>query len=59
MRHYNAVYGNAGRGLEAQGAGMANQTGKRYYCERCGSEFIVTTGGSGEMTCCEQPVTRR
>ncbi|MYE47529.1 MAG: hypothetical protein F4X25_12455 [Chloroflexi bacterium] len=38
---------------------MANQTGKRYYCERCGSEFIVTTGGNGEMTCCGQPVTRR
>lgn len=38
---------------------MANQTGKRYYCERCGSEFIVTTGGSGEMTCCDQPLTRR
>ena len=33
------------RGRAARGAGMANQTGKRYYCERCGSEFIVTTGG--------------
>lgn len=38
---------------------MANQTGKRYYCEQCGSEFIVTTGGSGSMTCCNVPVTKR
>ncbi len=38
---------------------MANQTGKRYYCAKCGSEFIVTAGGSGTMACCSVPVTRR
>ena len=40
-------------------AKMATQTGKRYYCEPCGSEFIVTTGGDGELSCCGKPLTRR
>jgi desulfoferrodoxin-like iron-binding protein len=35
---------------------MANQVGKRYLCEKCGSEFIVTKGGSGELHCCGQPM---
>ena len=34
---------------------MANETGKRYVCDTCGSEFIVTKGGSGALTCCNQP----
>jgi predicted RNA-binding Zn-ribbon protein involved in translation (DUF1610 family) len=29
----------------------AAQTGKRYLCPKCGSEFIVTKGGEGELTC--------
>ncbi|MEE9325099.1 MAG: desulforedoxin [Dehalococcoidia bacterium] len=33
---------------------MANQTGKRYMCTKCGSEFIVTRGGNGTMVCCGQ-----
>ncbi len=33
---------------------MANQVGKRYACQVCGSEFIVTRGGSGELQCCGQ-----
>ncbi len=35
---------------------MANQTGKRYVCRQCGSEFIVTKGGDGELACCEKPL---
>ncbi len=35
---------------------MANQVGKRYACQVCGSEFIVTRGGSGELQCCGQPM---
>ncbi len=35
---------------------MANETGKRYQCTKCGSEFIVTKGGAGSMTCCSQPM---
>ncbi len=35
---------------------MANQTGKRYFCAVCGSEFIVTKAGPGTMSCCDQPM---
>ena len=33
---------------------LANQTGKRYICSQCGSEFIVTKGGTGSIICCTQ-----
>ncbi len=33
---------------------MANQTGKKYICGKCGSEFIVTKGGNGQLSCCGQ-----
>ena len=36
---------------------LANQLGKRYFCEKCGSEFIVTKGGEGTLNCCNQPMT--
>ncbi len=35
---------------------MANQIGKRYNCTKCGSEFIVTKAGNGEINCCSQPM---
>ena len=35
---------------------MANQVGKRYMCTSCGSEFIVTKAGAGEIACCSQPM---
>jgi desulfoferrodoxin-like iron-binding protein len=35
---------------------VANQIGKRYVCKKCGSEFIVTRGGEGTLTCCGQPM---
>ena len=38
---------------------MANQTGKRYFCEKCGSEFIVTKGGDGAVNCCSQPMVQK
>jgi hypothetical protein len=31
---------------------MANETGKRYVCKKCGAEFIVTRGGKGKLKCC-------
>ena len=37
-------------------AALANQTGKRYICSKCGSEFIVTRGGDGSVQCCQQPM---
>jgi hypothetical protein len=38
------------------GLGMAAQTGKRYTCPKCGSEFIVTKGGDGELMCGDTPL---
>lgn len=35
---------------------VANETGKRYICALCGAEFIVTRGGNGTLTCCNQPM---
>ena len=35
---------------------LANQTGKRYVCAKCGSEFIVTKGGDGAIVCCQTPM---
>ncbi len=35
---------------------MPAQTGKRYTCPTCGSEFIVTKGGDGELTCGGTPL---
>ncbi|MGV8057332.1 MAG: desulfoferrodoxin [Smithellaceae bacterium] len=35
---------------------MANQTGKRYVCTKCGAELIITKGGDGTMACCGQPM---
>ena len=36
---------------------LANEVGKRYSCEKCGTEFIVTKAGEGKLTCCGQPMT--
>ncbi len=35
---------------------MANEVGKRYTCEKCSAEFIVTRGGEGQLKCCDQPM---
>jgi hypothetical protein len=31
---------------------MANNLGKVYICGKCGSQVIVTKGGTGELKCC-------
>ena len=38
---------------------MANQLGKRYKCNKCGSEFIVTKGGDGTIVCCGKPMEQK
>ena len=38
---------------------MANDTGKRYLCSKCGTEFVVTRGGDGSITCCGLPMTEK
>ena len=30
---------------------MAVQTGKRYLCEKCGAEVVVTRGGIAALYC--------
>ena len=32
---------------------MANQLGKRYTCETCGTMVLCTKTGDGEVQCCE------
>ena len=31
---------------------MANELGKRYNCETCGSSVLCTKGGEGVILCC-------
>lgn len=38
---------------------MAAKVGKRYVCEKCGAEYIVTRPGEGELKCCGQPVKEK
>ena len=38
---------------------LANETGKRYFCSKCSSEFIVTRGGEGTIKCCDAPMTKK
>ena len=33
---------------------MANQLGKRYKCEVCGTEELCTKKGDGVVICCDQ-----
>jgi hypothetical protein len=36
-----------------------NIVGKRYFCRVCGSEFVVTKGGDGQLECHAQPMEMR
>jgi desulfoferrodoxin-like iron-binding protein len=38
---------------------MASQTGKRYICDICGAEYIVTRPGKGDLKCCEKPMKEK
>jgi len=35
---------------------MATQIGKIYVCGQCGSQFIVTKAGKGDLGCCGKPM---
>jgi len=35
---------------------MPNQLGKRYRCEICGTEVLITKAGEGQVECCGQPM---
>jgi hypothetical protein len=32
---------------------MANQLGKRYLCEKCGTEVLCNKPGVGAIECCD------
>lgn len=32
---------------------MANQLGKRYRCQSCGTEILCTKTSEGVVTCCD------
>ncbi|MBA26348.1 MAG: desulforedoxin [Chloroflexi bacterium] len=38
---------------------LANETGKRYSCAKCGSEFVVTRGADGTIECCGKPMAQK
>jgi len=38
---------------------MANQTGNRYTCGKCGTEMLVTKAGDGALMCCGEPMQMR
>ncbi|HUA34016.1 MAG TPA: hypothetical protein VMA09_10455 [Candidatus Binataceae bacterium] len=38
---------------------MPNQLGKVYICGKCGSQVIVTKGGTGALKCCGAPMEQK
>lgn len=32
------------------------QVGKRYKCESCGTELLVTKAADGSLSCCSNPM---
>jgi hypothetical protein len=38
---------------------MATQLGKRYRCDKCGTEVLCTKAGEGNTTCCEQDLAQQ
>ncbi len=36
---------------------MANQLGRRYQCEVCGTMVLCTKAGDGAICCHDQPMT--
>jgi hypothetical protein len=33
------------------------ETGQTYYCEVCGCEMVCASDSSGEVVCCEEPMS--
>jgi len=54
-RNYNVAVNCGLKG----GAYMANEMGKRYRCDKCGTELIVTRAGEGGVKCCGQPMVKK
>ena len=48
------------RRTQTEVAELATETGKRYFCEKCSAEFVVTRGSEeGAIFCCGQPMSRK
>jgi hypothetical protein len=39
--------------IKQESTAMANALGKRYMCEKCGTEVLCNKAGSGSLECCE------
>jgi hypothetical protein len=48
------AFGRVARYLEE--ASMANQLGKRFQCETCGTEVLCIKPGEGAVECCGAPM---
>ena len=35
---------------------MPNLLGRRFRCESCNTEVLITKAGEGEVVCCEKPM---
>ncbi|MDY6911434.1 MAG: desulforedoxin [Chloroflexota bacterium] len=35
---------------------MPTQLGKRFQCEVCGTEALITKAGAGDLECCGKPM---
>lgn len=35
---------------------MANALGKRYVCDKCGTEVLCNRAGEGSVECCDAPM---
>jgi desulfoferrodoxin-like iron-binding protein len=54
MPHFEIAKDNAI--IKEELINMANAIGKRYICEKCGFECVVTRAGEGNLTCCGEPM---
>jgi predicted RNA-binding Zn-ribbon protein involved in translation (DUF1610 family) len=39
-----------------QGEPNLLQVGKRYQCQSCGTELLITKPSDGELACCQKPM---
>ena len=39
-----------------QEAEVRNELGKRFHCDDCNAEVLVTKAGAGRVNCCEKPM---
>ncbi len=35
---------------------MPNQLGKRFHCDVCNTEVLITKAGDGSLECCGKPM---